>query len=99
MMSLVITAICALCVGIIIMAIIADRTNRSETEKLRQQIDNDSRNYLRCVSQMQSEIDELHGKVNMERQVVASLKIENAELRACLERQHCNAEKTTISDV
>lgn len=94
-LSYAFTALGGLCIGIIIMAIIADRANKAETENLRQQIDNDSRNYLRCVSQMQTEIDTLNGTLSMERHAVAALKIENRKLRGRLEGNTDNGEKTT----
>ena len=77
------TFIGGLCVGIIIMAIISDHTNRAEVDKLKRQIDTDSRNYLRCVSKMQDDIDELS-------EVLEAYKTENAELQRCLDGKPAN---------
>lgn len=82
-MMYAITLLIGVCIGIIVMAIIADRTNKAETENLRQQIDRDSRNYLRCVSKMQDDIDELS-------EVLEAYKTENAELQRCLDGKPAN---------
>ena len=74
-----------LCVGILTMAVLADRTNKAETEKLRQQIAQDSRNYLKAVSTMESQIADKESELQLKQRVLDSLNEEIHRLRRIIE--------------
>ena len=74
-----------ICAGILVMAVLADRTNKRETDKLRRQIAQDSRNYLAAVSTMESEINAKDEEIRLKQRVLDSLNEEVQRLRRIIE--------------
>ena len=63
-----------MCLGMIVMAVICDKAHKAEVEELRQQIEQDSKNYYKAVSELESEI-------RTQRNVVKALNDDNVRLR------------------
>lgn len=81
------------CAGIVIMAVIADRTSKVENEKLRQQIAADSRNYLRVVSSMESQIETKDNELQLKQRVLNTLNEEVQRLRKIIEKRKQKGEQ------
>ena len=86
-----------LCVGCIVMAIIADRTNKAETDRLQKKIYDNSVMYLSAVQTMEDQISEKDRQLQLKQRVMDSLNEEVARLRrmnAKLKRKEvdCDAE-------
>ena len=74
-----------LCIGILIMAIIADRTNKRETEKLQGEMAKQSRLYYEAVSTMESQIETKESQLQLKQRVLNSLNEEIHRLRRIIE--------------
>ena len=74
-----------LCVGILIMAVIADRNNKRETEKLQGEIAANSRYYLQAVSSMNGQIEAKDSELQLKQRVLDSLNEEIHRLRRIIE--------------
>ncbi len=75
-----------LCIGILVMSVLADRNNKAEADRLRQQIAQDSRNYLSAVSTMESEINAKEDEIRLKQRVLDSLNEEVQRLRRIIEK-------------
>jgi len=70
-----------LCVGIVVMAVIADRTNKAEKELLKKEIYDNSVMYLSAVQTMEDKISEQDRQLGLKQRVMESLNEDVARLR------------------
>lgn len=77
---IVVGAVC-LCVGGIIMAIICDRANRAESERLSRELHDNSLMYLSAVQSMEQQIDDKDREIQLKQRVLDSLNEEVSRLR------------------
>lgn len=76
-----------LCIGCIVMAVWADRTNKAEADSLRQQIAQDNRNYLMAVSTMEEQINAKEEQLQIKQRVLDALNDEVNRLRRIIEKK------------
>ena len=70
-----------LCLGMIVMAVICDKTHKAEITELRRQIEQDSKNYYNAVNNLENEL-------KTQRNVVKSLNEDNVRLRKRLSKKN-----------
>lgn len=68
------------CVGMIAMAIIADRGNKKQVEALRKEIETDRNNYYTAVSSLEGQVQELERELSVQRNVAKTLSENNQRL-------------------
>lgn len=76
-----------LCIGIVIMSVLADRTNKRETDKLREEMANNSRLYYEAVSTMESQIEAKESELQLKQRVLNTLNDEIHRLRRKKQKQ------------
>lgn len=62
------------------MGIIADKTNRAETDVLREKLETDSHNYQQAVNTMGSQLNELEEELRVQKNIVKTLSENNQRL-------------------
>lgn len=68
------------CVGIIIMGIIADKVNKREIEDLRKKLEVDGDNYHAAVLAFEGQVQELEREISVQRNVAKTLSENNQRL-------------------
>jgi len=81
-----------LCAGAVGMAVLCDKVNEKEMQRLEQQVAQDSLNYLLAVQEMQNEIDGLQSECRLKQQVCNSLNDTVQRLRKQIKelKEKCN---------
>lgn len=77
-LSYLATGIICLCIGCIVMAIICDRANKTETDRLQQEIHKNSVFYLDTVNKMEEQIKDKDNQLQLKQRV---LDTQNEELQ------------------
>ena len=68
------------CVGMIAMAIIADKSNKKQVEGLKKEIEADSNNYYTAVSSLEGQVQKLERELSVQRNVAKTLSENNQRL-------------------
>lgn len=68
------------CLGIILMSILADKTNRAQKDRLAEEIETDRKNYLSAISAMESQVNGLEEELRTQKNVVKTLGENNQRL-------------------
>lgn len=68
------------CVGMIAMAIIADKSNKKQVEALRKEIETNSNYYYTAVSSLEGQVQELERELSVQRNVAKTLSENNQRL-------------------
>ena len=78
---LAVAAAFGLCVGCIVMAIIADRTNKAETDHLQKEIYVNSVMYLQAVQTFEKQVEDKERELELKQRVMDSMNDELSRLR------------------
>lgn len=75
-----VSLVIGLCAGLVVMGIIADKSNKSQIEDLRKRIEADSSNYYTAVSALEGQVQELERELSVQRNVAKTLSENNQRL-------------------
>lgn len=86
----IVAAAVGLCLGGIIIAVLYDRANKAEHDRLQREMHNNSLLYLRAVQKMEQQIQDKQQEIEIKQRVLDSLNDEVQRLRRIIEKMRRN---------